>query len=96
MWRESKTYAGMDESRIHMTGSRLYDCIIRACEHDDDIDDACNGITDLIRAIIIALPSLPKGVITADCISENMMHPIEFNIEQLKTMSVQEPDDNEN
>lgn len=29
--------------RIHMTGSRLYDCIIRACEHDDDIDDACNG-----------------------------------------------------
>ena len=27
---------------------------------------------------------------------ELMMHPIEFNIEQLKTMSVQEPDDNEN
>ena len=42
-------------------------------------DDACNGITDLIRAIIIALPSLPKGVITADWISENMMYPIEFS-----------------
>lgn len=55
-----------------------------------------NGITDLIRVIIIARPSLPKGVITADWISENMMHPIEFNIEQLKTMSIQEPDDNEN
>lgn len=67
--------------RIHMTGSRLYDCIMQACEHDDDIDDACNGITDLIRVIIIALPSLPKGVIAADWISENMMHPIEFNIE---------------
>lgn len=23
--------------RIHMTGNRLYDCIMRACEHDDDI-----------------------------------------------------------
>lgn len=96
MERESKTYAGMDESHIHMTGNWLYDCIMQACEHDDDIDDACNGITDLIRVIIIALPSLPKGVITADWISENMMHPIEFNIEQLKTMSIQEPDDNEN
>lgn len=78
--------------RIHMTGSRLYDCIMQACEYDD----VCNGITDLIRAIIIARPSLLKGVIIADCISENMMHPIEFNIEQLKTMSIQEPDDNDN
>ena len=49
MERESKTYAGMDESHIHMTGNWLYDCIMQACEHDDDIDDACNGITDLIR-----------------------------------------------
>lgn len=23
--------------RIHMTGNWLYDCIMRACEHDDDI-----------------------------------------------------------
>ena len=22
--------------RIHMTGNWLYDCIMRACEHDDD------------------------------------------------------------
>lgn len=57
-------------------------------------DDACDGIADLIRAIIIAQPSLPKGIITADWISENMMYPIEFNIEQLKTMSIQEPDGN--
>lgn len=42
-WRGTKTYAGMDENRIHMTGSRLYDCIMQTCEHDDDIDDACNG-----------------------------------------------------
>lgn len=40
--RESKTYAGMDESRIHMTGSWLYDCITLACEQDENHYDDWN------------------------------------------------------